>query len=145
MSVEKLHEITAITELFLETIKQIVELEKILIEKKFDERALLGAKIMGFSDKFLAKLWNTTELEVYNLRKEKKMYPYFRMVDTCHTNAYIPYFYSSYIGETESKLSNKKKIVVLGAGPIRIGQGVEFDYSTVHAVTTIKKSGYVEN
>ena len=142
MSVEKLHEITAITELFLETIKQIVEMEKILIEKKFDERALLGAKIMGFSDKFIAKLWNTTELEVYNLRKEKKMYPYFRMVDTCHTNAYIPYFYSSYIGETESRLSDKKKIVVLGAGPIRIGQGVEFDYSTVHAVTTIKKSGY---
>ena len=64
------------------------------------------------------------------------------MVDTCHTNAYIPYFYSSYTGENASKLTDKKKIIVLGAGPIRIGQGVEFDYSTVHAVTTIKNSGY---
>ena len=64
------------------------------------------------------------------------------MVDTCHTGAYIPYFYSSYSGRNASRLGNKKKILVLGAGPIRIGQGVEFDYSTVHAVTTIRKSGY---
>ena len=70
------------------------------------------------------------------------MFPAFRMVDTCHTNAYIPYFYSSYTGENSSRLTDKKKIIVLGAGPIRIGQGVEFDYSTVHAVTTIKNSGY---
>ena len=68
--------------------------------------------------------------------------PYYPMVDTCHTGAYIPYFYSSYTGKTESRLSDKKKIVVLGAGPIRIGQGVEFDYSTVHAVGTIRKVGY---
>ena len=97
---------------------------------------------MGFSDKFIAKLWNKKEIEIYNLRKENGIFPIFKMVDTCHTNAYIPYFYSSYHGENASVLTKKKKIVVLGAGPIRIGQGVEFDYSTVHAVMTIKKAGY---
>ena len=90
----------------------------------------------------IAKLWDVKELDVYNLRCENNIFPVFRMVDTCHTNAYIPYFYSSYTGENASILTDSKKIVVLGAGPIRIGQGVEFDYSTVHAVTTIKKSGY---
>ncbi|MEE0840231.1 MAG: carbamoyl-phosphate synthase large subunit, partial [Acutalibacteraceae bacterium] len=74
--------------------------------------------------------------------KEMNLFPAFKMVDTCHTNAYIPYFYSSYTGENASRLTNKKKIIVLGAGPIRIGQGVEFDYSTVHAVMTIKNAGY---
>lgn len=102
---------------------------------------LKEAKKTGFSDKYLAKLWNMTELEVYNLRRENNIDPVFRMVDTCHTNAYIPYFYSSYHGENISVLTDKK-IVVLGAGPIRIGQDVEFDYSTVHAVNTIHKAGY---
>ena len=97
---------------------------------------------MGFGDKFIAKLWDWKEVDVYNLRKEQNLYPVYRMVDTCHTNAYIPYFYSSYTGENTSILTNRKKIVVLGAGPIRIGQGVEFDYSTVHAVMTIKQAGY---
>ena len=141
-SVEKLHEVTKITPLFLETIEKIVEMEEILKDKKGDIKALKGAKMMGFSDKFIAKLWGVSELDVYSLRKENNLYPSFRMVDTCHTNAYIPYFYSSYIGKTEAKLEDRKKIVVLGAGPIRIGQGVEFDYSTVHAVSTIKKAGY---
>ena len=97
---------------------------------------------MGFGDKFIARLWGCTELDVYNMRKEMKLFPVFKMVDTCHTNAYIPYFYSSYTGENTSRLTDKKKIIVLGAGPIRIGQGVEFDYSTVHAVMTIKNAGY---
>jgi len=87
-------------------------------------------------------MWKCTELDVYNFRKEHGLFPVFRMVDTCHTNAYIPYFYSSYTGENASRLTDKKKIIVLGAGPIRIGQGVEFDYSTVHAVMTIKNAGY---
>ncbi len=141
-TVEELHEKTAITELFLETIKDIVDMEKTLNENKGDVEILKKAKAMGFSDKFIAMLWGKTELEVYELRKENSIFPSYRMVDTCHTNAYIPYFYSSYEGKTESILSDKKKIIVLGAGPIRIGQGVEFDYSTVHAVGTIKKSGY---
>ena len=141
-SVEKIHEVTAITELFLETVKDIVAMEKTLRDNKNDIATLKAAKVMGFSDRMIAKLWDVTELEVYQTRKAEGIMPYYPMVDTCHTNAYIPYFYSSYTGKTESRLSDKKKIVVLGAGPIRIGQGVEFDYSTVHAVGTIRKVGY---
>lgn len=141
-SIEKIHEVTMITELFLQAIARIVEMENILKENKGGVRQLQAAKMLGFADKFIAKLWNTTEIEIYNLRKKNGIYPFYRMVDTCHTNAYIPYFYSSYFGKTDAKLENKKKIIVLGAGPIRIGQGVEFDYSTVHAVSTIRKAGY---
>lgn len=142
VSVEKLHQVTQITSFFLEAIARIVDMEKTLAANAWDLETLTGAKKMGFGDKFIARLWNCTELEIYNFRKEKGLTPVFRMVDTCHTGAYIPYFYSSYTGENTSVLTNKKKIVVLGAGPIRIGQGVEFDYSTVHAVMTIKKAGY---
>ncbi len=142
MTTAELHEITKITPYFLDSIKKIVDMENELKAHVKDKDVLLAAKKMGFGDKFIAKLWNMTEIEVYEYRKELGMFPAFRMVDTCHTNAYIPYFYSSYTGDNASVLTDKKKIVVLGAGPIRIGQGVEFDYSTVHAVQTIKKSGY---
>ena len=141
VSVEKLHEITQITPYFLESIKRIIEMEEMLRVNK-DLEILTAAKKMGFSDKYIARLWKCEELDVYAMRKEHKLFPVFKMVDTCHTGAYIPYFYSTYTGENASRLTDKKKIVVLGAGPIRIGQGVEFDYSTVHAVTTIKNSGY---
>ena len=141
-TVEEIHEITKITAFFLHAIKRIIDMEQTLKENAFNLEILKSAKKMGFSDKYVARLWDCTEIEVYNFRKEHKLFPVFRMVDTCHTGAYIPYFYSSYTGENTSVLTNKKKIVVLGAGPIRIGQGVEFDYSTVHAVTTIKNSGY---
>ena len=140
--VAKLHEITQITAYFLEALDRIVAMERKLSGNVGSVEVLKEAKTMGFGDKFIAKLWGWKELEVYNLRKEEKMFPVYRMVDTCHTGAYIPYFYSSYTGDNASRLTEKKKIVVLGAGPIRIGQGVEFDYSTVHAVTTIKNSGY---
>ena len=142
VSVEKIHEVTLITPFFLEAIKNIVEMEELLKIKVNDPETLRKAKQMGFGDQFIARQWKVSELDVYNLRKELNLFPAFKMVDTCHTGAYIPYFYSSYTGENASKLTDKKKIVVLGAGPIRIGQGVEFDYSTVHAVTTIKKAGY---
>ncbi len=142
VSVEKLHEVTMITAFFLEAFKNIVDMEQNIKENAGNLDVLLAAKKMGFGDKFIARLWNRNEIDVYKLRKQNNMYPVYKMVDTCHTNAYIPYFYSSYTGENASRLANKKKLIVLGAGPIRIGQGVEFDYSTVHAVTTIKKSGY---
>ncbi len=142
VAIEKLHDITAITELFLNSFKKIVDMENTLRSKKGDTKALIEAKKLGFSDKFIAKLWDTTEGSVSDLRHKEGIKPVFRMVDTLYSGAYIPYFYSSYTGENASILTNKKKAVVLGAGPIRIGQGVEFDYSTVHAVTTIKKSGY---
>ncbi|MBQ2896768.1 MAG: carbamoyl-phosphate synthase large subunit [Clostridia bacterium] len=141
-TIEKLYDVTRITPYFLEALKTIVEKEKEIKANPNNIETLISAKKMGFSDKFIAKLWNLTELEVFNLRKENNIFPVYKMVDTCHTGAYIPYFYSSYQGENKSELSDKKKLIVLGAGPIRIGQGVEFDYSTVHAVATIKKSGY---
>ncbi len=142
VSVEKLHEATAITAYFLEALERMIKMEKTVAENEGDVKVLRDAKVMGFSDKFIAKLWNKKEKEIFDLRKENNIFPVYRMVDTCHTNAYIPYFYSSYQGENASVLTDRKKIIVLGAGPIRIGQGVEFDYSTVHAVTTIKNSGY---
>ncbi len=140
--VSKLHEITMITELFLESIKKIVEMEGTLKKSKGDEGVLREAKKMGFSDPYIAKLWNCGELDVYAQRKKCGIVPVFRMVDTLHTGKYIAYLYSSYSGKNDSRLTDKPKIVVLGAGPIRIGQGVEFDYSTVHAVQTIKRNGY---
>ena len=141
ISLEKLHEATKITPLFLEAFKTIVDMENILKTKK-DKKALEGAKIIGFCDAYIAKLWGCSELEVCNMRRECGIKPVFKMVDTLHSGAYVPYFYSSYTGENDSILTDRKKAIVLGAGPIRIGQGVEFDYSTVHAVTTIKNSGY---
>ena len=141
-TVEEIHNITKITSFFLEAIKRIIDMEETLKEHAFDLETLRAAKKMGFSDKYVARMWKCSELDVFKFRKEHKLFPAFRMVDTCHTGAYIPYFYSSYTGENASILTDKKKIVVLGAGPIRIGQGVEFDYSTVHAVQTIKNAGY---
>ena len=141
-TVAEIHEITQITELFLETIKNIIDMEEKLRVNVSDPAVLTEAKKMGFSDKYIAKLWNTDELSVYNQRQAAGINPVFRMVDTMHTGKYVAYLYSSYSGENDSRLTDKKKIVVLGAGPIRIGQGVEFDYSTVHAVQTIKRAGY---
>mgnify|MGYP004639583465 FL=1 len=141
VSVEKIHEITQITPYFLQTFQSIVNMEKAL-QASQDAQTLTAAKKMGFCDKYIARLWNCSEADVYNRRKALNLFPVFKMVDTCHTGAYIPYFYASYTGTNVSRLTDKKKIVVLGAGPIRIGQGVEFDYSTVHAVMTIRKAGY---
>lgn len=141
-SVEKLHGITMITEYFLETLQRIVRMEKKLQDNAGSIEVLREAKKMGFSDPEIALLWNRKETEIYALRHENGIVPVFRMVDTCHTNAYIPYFYSSYEGKNQSVLTDRPKVVVLGAGPIRIGQGVEFDYSTVHAVQTIRREGY---
>ncbi len=141
-SVERIHAVTAITELFLESLQRITRMEQRLAAAPQDADVLREAKIMGFSDRCVAELWNVAELDVYNLRKSRGITPVFRMVDTLHTGTYIAYLYSSYTGTNESRLTDKRKIVVLGAGPIRIGQGVEFDYSTVHAVQTIRRAGY---
>ncbi|MBP5662202.1 MAG: carbamoyl-phosphate synthase large subunit, partial [Clostridia bacterium] len=142
VSVEKLHGLTGITELFLESFRRIVEMEESLRANPFHLALLHRAKVMGFSDACIASLWRCPETELYRLRKENGITPVFRMVDTLHTGQYIAYLYSSYTGQNDSRKTGKKKIVVLGAGPIRIGQGVEFDYSTVHAVQTIKRAGY---
>ncbi|MDO4734502.1 MAG: carbamoyl-phosphate synthase large subunit, partial [Lachnospiraceae bacterium] len=141
-SIERLFELTEVTPLFLESFKKIVDMEMKLRENVGDINVLKEAKILGFADKAIAGLWNKDEVSIYKTRKENGITPIFRMVDTLKTGTYIAYLYSSYTGENESRLTDKKKVIVLGAGPIRIGQGVEFDYSSVHAAQTIKRSGY---
>ena len=135
---------TKIDMFFLEKIKNIIKMEKKVKENPNDIEILKQAKKMGFSDKYIALVWNKTEEDIYLLRKKENIFPVYKMIDTCASEfeSYVPYFYSTYEEENESIVSNKKKIIVLGAGPIRIGQGVEFDYSTVHAVKTIKQAGY---
>ena len=143
-SVDTIGEITAIDRFFIRKLKKIVEEERCLREKPGDLRELYQAKRMGFADREIALLWNTTELEVFHTRKNAGIIPVYKMIDTCASefDSYIPYFYSTYEEENESVVSDQKKVIVLGSGPIRIGQGVEFDYSTVHAVKTIKEAGY---
>ena len=135
---------TQIDMLFLDKVRNIVLCERMLREHVGDVQALYHAKRMGFADKTVAWLWNTTEDEIFALRKREHMFPVYKMIDTCASEfeSYIPYFYATYEDENESIVSDAKKIIVLGSGPIRIGQGVEFDYSTVHAIKTIKSSGY---
>ena len=140
--VKKVHEVTKITPLFLECILDIVDMEKKLAGAVKDLKVLKEAKQMGFSDAYIGKLWKMSELEVNAYRKQNGIKPVYKMVDTLHSGAYIPYFYSTYTGTGDSIVTDKEKTIVLGSGPIRIGQGVEFDYSTVHAVKTIKESGY---
>ncbi|MBP3900547.1 MAG: carbamoyl-phosphate synthase large subunit [Blautia sp.] len=109
-----------------------------------DKELLCEAKRIGFSDSYIAELTGCEEEEVRLLRARYKIAPVYKMIDTCagEFDSYVPYFYSTYEEENESVVSDRKKIIVLGSGPIRIGQGVEFDYSTVHAVRTIQELGY---
>ena len=135
---------TKIDVFFISKIKHIIDIEEKLKENKGDTECLIEAKTFGFSDKAVARLWQTDELEIYNMRQKKGIKPVYKMIDSCASefDSYIPYFYSTYEKQNESVVSENKKVVVLGSGPIRIGQGVEFDYSTVHAVKTIKQAGY---
>ena len=135
---------TKIDMFFLDKLKNIVEFEKVLKDNKGDVQTLKDAKRIGISDKYIGIVWGMTEAEVFSLRKENSVFPVYKMIDTCASefDSYVPYFYSTYEEENESIVSEKKKIVVLGSGPIRIGQGVEFDYSTVHAIWSIRDAGY---
>ncbi len=129
---------------FLDKMKKIVDMEKELKQCSGDKAILYQAKKMGFSDKAIAWLWNKKETDIFKMRKDAHIFPVYKMIDTCASEfeSYVPYFYSTYEIENESVIENRKKIIVLGSGPIRIGQGVEFDYSTVHAVKTIKEAGF---
>ena len=135
---------TKIDMLFLEKFKNIVEMEKAVAANVGDVEVLKEAKRMGFSDKFIGQLWGKSEAEMFQLRKANGVFPVYKIIDSCagEIDTYVPYFYSTYEAENESVKSDRKKILVLGSGPIRIGQGVEFDYSTVHAIWTIKEAGY---
>ncbi len=136
--------ITGIDMFFLDKIKKIVDFEKEMEQNPNFVELLVEAKKMGFSDSYIAELWNVSEDEIYRRRCELGIFPVYKMIDTCASefDSYVPYFYSTYEDENESIVSDKQKIIVLGSGPIRIGQGVEFDFSTVHAVHTIHEAGY---
>ena len=136
--------ITGIDMFFLDKVKHIVDFEKELEPGIVSPELLREAKRWGFSDAYIAELWKMTEDEVCALRKQYGIQPVYKMIDTCagEFDSYVPYFYSTYETENESIVSDKPKIIVLGSGPIRIGQGVEFDYSTVHAIHTIQEAGY---
>ena len=142
--VEEIARQTAIDRFFLRKLRSIVAQETRLRAHPMDVGVLFESKKMGFSDRAVADAWGVREAEIYRMRKDSGIFPGYRMIDSCAVefDSYIPYFYSTYESENESVLSNKKKVIVLGSGPIRIGQGVEFDYSTVHAVQTIRKAGY---
>ena len=137
-------DITQIDMFFVDKIKKIVDLEKELEASPGSVELLREAKRSSFSDSYVAELWGDTTDNIYKLRCEENIFPVYKMIDTCASefDSYVPYFYSTYAEENESIVSDKPKIIVLGSGPIRIGQGVEFDYSTVHAVRTIKQLGY---
>lgn len=144
ISIETIHEWSKIDLLFLHKMKNIVSFEKVLESHPFCVEMGRRAKEMGFSDPTIAKLWNTTELEVYKWRLENGIVPVYKMVDTCAAEfvSETPYYYGTYEEENESIVTDRKSVIVLGSGPIRIGQGIEFDYSTVHAVWAIKEAGY---
>ena len=130
-SISNIYKQTGIDPFFLNKIEKIIKMEQELKASIGDRELLYQAKKAGFSDRAAAELWNMTEAELYEMRKEQGIVPVYKMIDTCASEfeSYVPYFYSTYEDENESIIENRKKIVVLGSGPIRIGQGVEFDYS----------------
>lgn len=143
-SIDALWQRTQINPFFLEKIANIVQMEKELSAHPQDKKVLIQAKKLGFTDWKIADCWNQTESEVCDWRKAAGIRPVYKMVDTCagEFESETPYYYSTYDEENESVVTEKESVIVLGSGPIRIGQGVEFDYATVHAVWAIKQQGY---
>lgn len=143
-TIDELYFLTKIDRFFLEKIQKILDLEQQVLLHPWDKEVFLQAKRNGFADSYLARCYDTTPQEIYAFRKKNSIYPVYKMIDTCASEfeSYVPYFYSTYEQENESIRSEKKKIIVLGSGPIRIGQGVEFDYTTVHAIWGIIEAGY---
>ncbi|MEH6946284.1 carbamoyl-phosphate synthase large subunit [Bacillus sp. JJ634] len=144
VTIETIHEWSQIDLFFLHKLNKIINFEQQVKEDPFNPDVLRKAKEFGFSDKTIAQLAGVTELHVYETRKQLGIVPVYKMVDTCAAEfeSETPYFYGTYEDENESIVTDKKSVVVLGSGPIRIGQGVEFDYATVHSVWAIKEAGY---
>ncbi|NAA90048.1 carbamoyl-phosphate synthase large subunit [Enterococcus mundtii] len=142
--IQELADLTKIDLFFLDKLLHIVELEAELSEQPNQLDLLLTVKQNGFTDRKIAELWKTTTEAIRQLRTEKNIQPVYKMVDTCAAEfeSHTPYFYSTYEIENESHRSEKPSVLVLGSGPIRIGQGVEFDYATVHSVKAIQQAGY---
>lgn len=143
-TVDWLAEETGWNRYYLGILKRLVENTALLEQVPWDKEMLLRAKRLGFADQEIAALWKTTEDEVYKFRLKQGLRPVFKMVDTCagEFEATTPYFYSSYDLEDEGDVHKRPKVVVLGSGPIRIGQGIEFDYCSVHAVLALRKAGF---
>ncbi|MDA1475615.1 carbamoyl-phosphate synthase large subunit [Bacillus changyiensis] len=143
-TVQELHQFSAIDLFFLHKLAGIIRFEETFEKARGDFSLLKKAKELGFSDRTISQLWGMPERKVYDLRKEAGIVPVYKMVDTCAAEfeSETPYFYSTYEEENESERTEKKSVIVLGSGPIRIGQGVEFDYATVHSVWAIKEAGY---
>lgn len=141
---QEIYRLSGIDPFFTEKLLNIVNLEREVAANKQDLAMLKKAKKYGFSDREIGVLWDMTARDIFEMRKANNIFPAYKMIDTCASEfeSYIPYFYSSYEDENESIVSDRRKVIVLGSGPIRIGQGVEFDYSTVHAVKTIKEAGF---
>ncbi|MBO4918186.1 MAG: carbamoyl-phosphate synthase large subunit [Bacteroidales bacterium] len=144
IDLSRIYDRTKIDMLFLEKIYNIVRMERRVKAAPMDAAILREAKRMGFGDKFIGQLWGVSEADVIRMRFHENIMPVYKMIDSCcaEHETYVPYFYSTYEQENESIRSDRRKILVLGSGPIRIGQGVEFDYSTVHAIWAIREAGY---
>lgn len=144
MSVDELHEHTKIDYLFLNKMAGIIAFEEKIKNQRFEKSILYKAKKLGFSDEQLARIWQVDVEEVYAVRMQKQIKPVYKLVDSCAGvyDSDAPYYYSSYEEENESLVTSKEKVLVLGSGPIRIGQGIEFDYATVHSILAIKEIGY---
>lgn len=145
ISIDAIHDITTIDKFFINKIQRIVRVEKRLKTESLTKDLLTIAKKMGYPDKVIASLCGKKENEIKNFRKENGIIANFKMVDTCAAefDATTPYYYSSYDEENEANTkTDKKKVLVLGSGPIRIGQGIEFDYCSVHCVWALKEKGY---
>ena len=143
-TVDWLAEETGWNRFYLNILNRLVETTVLLEQAPWDQKMLLRAKRLGFADQEIAALWKSTEDEVLQFRHKQDLLPVFKMVDTCagEFEASTPYFYSSYDVEDEGEVHKQPKVVVLGSGPIRIGQGIEFDYCSVHAVLALRKAGY---
>ncbi|MFP6873242.1 MAG: carbamoyl-phosphate synthase large subunit [Verrucomicrobiales bacterium] len=143
MSVAEIFEITGIDPWFLRQLQQIYEAEQEIVKSR-ESLPMRQAKKLGFSDRQLAHLTGKTELEVRAARKSAGVIPTYRLVDTCAAEfeAFTPYYYSTYGEENETRDGDKKKIMILGGGPNRIGQGIEFDYCCVHAAFALKELGF---
>ena len=144
--VEKVCQITGMDAFFINKIKKIVDMEeelKTLELSDFTEENLRFFKEKGFSDKAISKFVGCIPPNIYELRKKFNIMPVFKMVDTCagEFEAVTPYYYSTYDRDDEVIVSNKKKVMVIGSGPIRIGQGIEFDYCSVHSIMALKRAG----
>ena len=144
-SLDEVHDLTKIDKWFLQTIEEIISTEKKINKKSLSSRDIfLNLKKMGFSDQRLAALSGQSEKKIRSLRQKLNIKPVFKRVDTCagEFETTTAYMYSTYQDECESKPTKNKKVVVLGGGPNRIGQGIEFDYCCVHASMAMKEEGY---